>query len=166
VNPFVAISSKSSISILSSTVEKRDLRGIDRDAAAGRDVLFGRAQNRRYPSQASRTEMAMQKQKMNVLKTHEKCTFKREKKTPELFSSFACESQLGCIVKTSVVFTSGFDSGVPMTDSFEPHSNLKFGNGHTVPFLEEYQNTWMWQVGLNNKYGSRNWQQIPGHCEL
>jgi hypothetical protein len=87
--------------------------------------------------------MAIQKQKMNVLKTHEKCTFNREKKTPELFSSFACESQDGCIVRTSVVFTSGFDSGVPMIDSFEPHSNLKFGNGHTVPFLEANQNTWM-----------------------
>jgi hypothetical protein len=81
VNPYVTASSKSSISILSSNVEKRDLRGIDRDVAAGRDVLFGRidrdvaagrdvlfgrAQNRRYPSHASRTEMAMQKQKMNV----------------------------------------------------------------------------------------------------
>jgi hypothetical protein len=87
--------------------------------------------------------MARQKQKMIVLKTHEKCTFNREKKTPELFSSFACESHDGCIVRTSVVFTSGFDSGVPMIDLFEPHSNLKFGNGHTVPFLEANQNTWM-----------------------
>jgi predicted component of type VI protein secretion system len=46
--------------------EDTDLRGIDRDVAAGRDVLFGRAQNRRYPSHASRTAMAMQKQQMNV----------------------------------------------------------------------------------------------------
>jgi hypothetical protein len=65
--------------------------------------------------------MAMQKQKMNGEKIHETCTLNREKKTPELFSSLACESQLGCIVRTSVVsFAAGFDSGVPMTDPFEP----------------------------------------------
>ena len=87
--------------------------------------------------------MARQKQKMIVLKTHEKCTFNREKNTPELFSLFACESHDGCIVSTSVVFTSGFDSGVPMIDLFEPHSNLKFGNGHTALFLETNHNTWM-----------------------
>jgi hypothetical protein len=107
---------------LSSNVEKRDLRGADRDVA-GRDVLFllGRAQNRRYPRYASRTKMAMQKQKMNVEKMHETFTLNREKKTPELFSSLACESQLGCIVRTSVVsLAAGFDSGVPMTDPFEP----------------------------------------------
>jgi hypothetical protein len=112
--------------------------------------------------------MAMQKQKMNVEKMQLTWTLKREKKTPELFSSFACESQDGCMVRTSVVsFAAGFDSGVPMTDSFEPHLNLKVGNGQTVPFSEEYQNAWILQVGpFNNKYGSRNWQQIPGHCEL
>ncbi len=112
--------------------------------------------------------MAMQKQKINVLKMNETWMLKREKKTPELFSSLACESQLGCIVRSSVVsFAAGFDSGVPMTDPFEPHLNLKVGNGQTVPFSEEYQNAWILQVGpFNNKYGSRNWQQIPGHCEL
>ena len=112
--------------------------------------------------------MAMQKQKINVLKMNETWMLKREKKTPELFSSLACESQLGCIVRSSVVsFAAGFDSGVPMTDPFEPHLNLKVGNGQTVPFSVEYQNAWILQVGpFNNKYGSRNWQQIPGHCEL
>jgi hypothetical protein len=111
----------------------------------------------------------MQKQKMNVEKMHETCTLKREKKTPELFSSLACESQLGCMVRTSLVvsFAAGFDSGVSMTDPFEPHLNLKVGNGQTVPFSEEYQNAWKLQVGpFNNKYGSRNWQQIPGHFAL
>jgi hypothetical protein len=90
---------------------------------AGRDVLFflGRAQNRRYPRYASRTEMQMQRQNMNVLKMQLIWTLNREKKTPELFSSLACESQLGCIVRTSVVsLAAGFDSGVPMIDPFEP----------------------------------------------
>jgi hypothetical protein len=53
-----------------------------------------------------------------------------------------------------------------MIDLFEPHSNLKFGNGHTVPFLEANQNTWMWQVGVSSRYGSRYLQQRPGHWEL
>jgi hypothetical protein len=100
--------------------------------------------------------MAMQKQKIKVLKMHETCTLKREKKTPELFSSLACESQLGYIVRTSVVsFAAGFDSGVPMTDPFEPHLNLKVGNGQTVPFSVEYQNARKLHVGpVNNMYGS------------
>jgi hypothetical protein len=99
---------------------------------------------------------------------HETWTLKREKKTPELFSSLACESQLGCIVRTSVVsFAAGFDSGVPMADPFEPHLNLKVGNGQTVPFSVEYQKARKLQVGpVNNMYGSRNWQQIPGHSAL
>ena len=87
--------------------------------------------------------MARQKQKTIILIAQEKWTFSREKNTPELFSSFACESHDGCAVSTSVVFTSGFDIGVPMIDLFEPHSNLKFGNGHTALSLDTNQNTWM-----------------------
>jgi hypothetical protein len=61
----------------------------------------------------------MQRQKMKVENMHDMCTLNREKKTPELFSSFACESQLRCIVITSVVALAGFDSGVPMIDPFD-----------------------------------------------
>jgi hypothetical protein len=62
----------------------------------------------------------MQRQKMKVKNMHDMCTLNREKKTPELFSSFAWESQLGCIVSTSVVASfSGFDTGVPMIDPFD-----------------------------------------------
>jgi hypothetical protein len=43
---------------------------------------------------------------MNVENLHDMCTLNREKKTPELTSSFAWESQLGCIVSTSVVVSS------------------------------------------------------------
>jgi hypothetical protein len=108
----------------------------------------------------------MQKQKMNVEKMQETCTLKREKKTPELFSSLACESQLGCMVRTSLVvsFAAGFDSGVPMTDLFEPHLNLKVGNGQTVPFSEFRKSTKMLEscklvpliTSMDRKIGSRS----------
>jgi hypothetical protein len=53
-----------------------------------------------------------------------------------------------------VSFATGFDSGVPMIDPFEPQRNRKVGNGHTVPFSDEYQNAWKLQVGpTNNRYG-------------
>jgi hypothetical protein len=64
--------------------------------------------------------MQMQRQKIKVENMHDMCTLNREKKTPQLFSSFAWESQLGCIVSTLVVaLFSDFDSGVPMIDPFD-----------------------------------------------
>jgi hypothetical protein len=61
----------------------------------------------------------MHRQKMKVLKMHDMCTLNREKKTPELTSSFAWESQLGCIVSTSVVSSFGFAAFPPMIDPFD-----------------------------------------------
>jgi hypothetical protein len=111
--------------------------------------------------------MQMQRQKMNVEKMQDICTLNREKKTPKLFSSLACESQLGCIVSTSVVSLAGFDSGVPMIDPFESQQNRNVGNGHTVPFSDEYQNAWKLQVGpIKRRYGSLKLQQLPGHFAL
>jgi hypothetical protein len=64
-------------------------------AVASLVFFFGPWQNCQYPKKPRRMQILMHRQKKIVPSAHEICTFSNEKKTPELFSSLPCNSQLG-----------------------------------------------------------------------